>query len=81
MTLKELYDTFSVKNLKEMHESARRAYEHDRALTQLQKDAALNFRCPLAYYGTDVEKDWPEHVDAIEEALTVLNVKFIPIDK
>lgn len=81
MTPKEFYGTFSAKNLKEMHESAGRAYEHDRNLTQQQKDAALNFRCPLAYYGTDVEKDWPEHVDAIEEALSAKNVPFIPIVK
>ncbi|WP_283602628.1 hypothetical protein [Serratia proteamaculans] len=81
MILKEFYDTFSVKILKEMHESPGRDYEHDRNLTQQQKDAALNFRCPLAYYGTDVEKDWPEHVDAIEEALSAKNVTFIPIVK
>lgn len=81
MTPEEYYAQFSANSLKDMHDSAKKAYEHDRSLTQQQKDAALNFRCPLAYFGTDVEKDWPEHVDAIEKALSDKNVIFTPIIK
>lgn len=79
--LEQFYAGFSERNLKSMHESARRSYGHDKNLTPQEKEAALRFGSPLAYYGTDVEKDWPEHVDAIEKALSDKNIAFTPILK
>ncbi|HBE3287393.1 TPA: hypothetical protein KL544_003139 [Escherichia coli] len=79
--IEQYYAGLPARRLKEMHENARRAYENDKNLSQQEKEDALYFGSPLAYYGTDKEKDWPEHVDAIEKALSDMSEAFTPIDK
>ena len=80
-TLEQYYAKLPVKRLREMHDNAQRAYENDKNLSKEEKKEALYFGSPLAYFGTDKEKDWPEHVDAIEKALSDNNEVFTPIVK
>ncbi|HEI9732984.1 hypothetical protein FGL54_00355 [Enterobacter cloacae] len=81
MLLEDYYDKFSTRSLESMHDAADRAYKHDRALTPQEKQSALCFRSPFTYYGTDEEKDWPEHVDALEKVMTKKGITFTPIQK
>ncbi|MDS7719147.1 hypothetical protein N7605_04770 [Pantoea ananatis] len=81
MTLEEYYDQFSDGFLKDSHVGASRAYEHDRTLTPQEKESAQYFRSPFTYYGTDKEKDWPEHVDALEKVMEKRGFDFTPISK
>lgn len=80
-TLEEYYAGLSVKRLREMHDNAHRAYKNDNNLSEGEKEEALYFGSPLAYFGTDKEKDWTEHVDAIEKALLDKSEVFTPIVK
>ena len=79
--LEEHYNQFSPSALESMHDAADRAYKHDRALTPQEKESALYFRSPFTYYGTDQEKDWPEHVDVLETVMTKKGITFTPIQK
>ncbi|EOI3318285.1 TPA: hypothetical protein SMF39_001120 [Serratia marcescens] len=78
-TLEKYYASFTEKSLKELHEGATRAYDNDRNLTPQQKDSARYFGSPFAYYGTDEEKDWPEHVEAIENVMKEKGISFTRI--
>lgn len=81
MTIEQYYEQFSDSYLRDTHEGARRAYEHDRALTPEQKESAKYFRSPFTYYGTDEQSDWAEHVDELEKAMTKKGIDFTPIQK
>lgn len=77
----EYYEKLSIPLLKGLHAGASKAYANDKSMTEEQKQHAMNFSSSLSYYGTDVESDWPIHVDAMEAVMTRKNIQFSPIQK
>lgn len=69
------------KTLTDLHDSAARAYANDQNLTDYGKEIAQQFGCPISYFRTDAEQDWPVFVDDIESELTEREIPFTPIKK
>lgn len=67
--------------LTELHDSAARAYANDQNLTDYGKEVAQQFGCPISYFRTDAEQDWPVFVDDIESELNERGIQFTPIKK
>jgi len=79
--LEQYYTNLSDHLLKELHDGAKMAYKNDQSMTNIQKEQAMSFCSNHNYYGTDVEQDWPLHVDAIEAVMTRKGIAFSAIEK